>query len=443
MHSHQVNQKNDEEQALLREDDGAPYNLEMVVLDLQEQVALMSEKINDCESRMSDKTENLEDQVALIARKMENSEEHVEELIAQLSENPKRTQQAGIDEDTFSIIMTSKVKSRGWFFGYGTLYFQMILILLILGGYFRLSEDSTPFDAPISVKPEVRTGQYFAVILSLLSQQDILSAIDALIAFRSLSPANKDSGFYRLLVDDNDADELEESKECETWFLRAILPNCLKLIQGLSVLFVSFIVIIKSVDLIALLRDFSALYFLSEIDNIVFRVASRGYFGEDLQTRTEKVKHVKYEEVNNTENVTVTPSCGVERFKTHLKMFVLSALAVAMYSYLIYVARGQTSGDFLRTKYPDCTARIVWRIGDGKCDNRDPYNTKACGYDGGDCLEFNNKYPGCKASNPSLIGNGRCENENVLSLIYNTEACGYDGGDCKPREISTLDPLVP
>ena len=195
----------------------------------------------------------------------------------------------------------------------------MTLIIIILIWYFRLSKGTTPFDAPIRVNNEVRPGQFSAVILSLLSQQDILTAIDSLIAFRSSSPANKDSGFYRLLVDDNDADELEEGgqrKERDTWFLRAILPNCLKLIQGLSVLVVALIVIIKSDDLIALLRDFTALYFLSEIDNIFFKVASQGCFGEDLQARTEKVKHVKYVEVNNMEDVTTTTSCCVvERFK--------------------------------------------------------------------------------------------------------------------------------
>ena len=246
------------------------------MLDLQEKVALF----------MSDKFKDSESCISLVAEKQDKTEEGFadDHQISPVSDNPKT---CGIDEDTFSIMMTSKV---GWVLGFGTFAFQMTQIIIILKGYFRLSDDSTPFDAPIRVNNEVRAGQFSAVILSLLSQQDILSAIESLIAFRSSSPENKDSGFfYRLLVDDNDADELEESKECKTWFLRAILPNCLKLIQVISVLFVALIVIIQSDDLIALLRDFSALYYLSEIDNIIFKVTSRGYFGEDLKARTEKV----------------------------------------------------------------------------------------------------------------------------------------------------------
>ena len=83
MHS-QVNQNNNDEEQAVREDDGAPHDLEMVVLDLQqEQVALV---MPDSESHMTsliaekqDKTENLEDQAALIAREMENSVEHFED----------------------------------------------------------------------------------------------------------------------------------------------------------------------------------------------------------------------------------------------------------------------------------------------------------------------------------------------------------------------------
>ena len=138
-----------------------------------------------------------------------------EQILAMISGNPKTS---GINEDTFSVMMTSKVFSLGWVLGVGTFAFQMTLIVIILIGYYKLSNNSTPFDAPIRVTNEVRIGQFSAVILSLLSQQDIWTAIDALIVFRSSSPANNERGFYRLLVDDDNDGALQRGngKECAT-----------------------------------------------------------------------------------------------------------------------------------------------------------------------------------------------------------------------------------
>ena len=63
-------------------------------------------------------------------------------------------------------------------------------------------------------------------------------------------------------------------------------------------------------------------------------------------------------------------------------------------------------------------------IGDGTC-NGGVYNTEECGFDGGDCLDFNNRYPNCTVDVPYFIGDGTCNGG-----MYNTEECGFDGGDC-------------
>jgi hypothetical protein len=64
-------------------------------------------------------------------------------------------------------------------------------------------------------------------------------------------------------------------------------------------------------------------------------------------------------------------------------------------------------------------------IGSGYC-NGGVYNTEECGFDGGDCEEFNTLYPNCTVDNPGWIGNEYC---NKLAP-YDTFECGFDGGDC-------------
>jgi|AntRauTorckE5430_2_1112549.scaffolds.fasta_scaffold23765_1 hypothetical protein len=80
--------------------------------------------------------------------------------------------------------------------------------------------------------------------------------------------------------------------------------------------------------------------------------------------------------------------------------------------------------------YPNCNVQLPYHIGDGICHggtqfNGGDYNTAECGFDGGDCEEFNAKYPNCNVANPSWIGAGHCNGGD-----YNTAACGFDGGDC-------------
>jgi hypothetical protein len=75
--------------------------------------------------------------------------------------------------------------------------------------------------------------------------------------------------------------------------------------------------------------------------------------------------------------------------------------------------------------YPNCKVNNPSLIGDGYCYGYD-YNTEQCGWDGGDCIEFNEKYPNCKVDSPSFIGDGFCYGGD-----YNTEECGWEGGDCE------------
>ena len=79
---------------------------------------------------------------------------------------------------------------------------------------------------------------------------------------------------------------------------------------------------------------------------------------------------------------------------------------------------------------PDCYEQFGYYLGDGICDsylNTGP-NTAVCGYDAGDCDEFNAKYPDCKSEflvPLSDVGNGECNG------YFNTAECEYDGGDCE------------
>lgn len=116
-------------------------------------------------------------------------------------------------------------------------------------------------------------------------------------------------------------------------------------------------------------------------------------------------------------------------------------------------------GLFSWEKNPSCCVPNPNFIGDGACDPDSPYNTEACGYDGGDCCkgtcdsrsifgcttkkesQFGDYGPFgfycvdptqedsidrsvCAGVEKDRIGDGMCNPE------YNTAQCNFDGGDC-------------
>ena len=84
--------------------------------------------------------------------------------------------------------------------------------------------------------------------------------------------------------------------------------------------------------------------------------------------------------------------------------------------------------------YPGCNVENPNFINDGGCDGGE-YNTIECGFDGGDCLQYNNQYPNCKVPNPYWIGYfNTCDGDE-----YNTMECGWDGGDCCAQTFPNWD----
>ena len=100
--------------------------------------------------------------------------------------------------------------------------------------------------------------------------------------------------------------------------------------------------------------------------------------------------------------------------------FLLAITHCTLYAVLVQSTQGKTISD-----YPNCKVPKPNLIGDGECFNFGEYNTVDCGFDGEDCLDFNDKYPECTVEFANFIGDGKCDEGK-----YNTVECGSDGGDC-------------
>jgi len=213
-----------------------------------------------------------------------------------------------------------------------------------------------------------------------------------------------------------------ESNDCtrRMWLLRILLPNAMKAIQGIMVLVASFIVIVQLTSTVEVLKDYSALFVVSSVDNFFFDFAEKGYFGEKVRANAEKVKDTEFEEI------------GVNHWLRALFLILIGIFVSAWVS----IFAQQVQGVYVKQAYPLCDHDAKFNntektflniIGDTRCQfpQGEGTNIVECGWDGGDCEIINDRYPGCDVDDFSLLGDGNCDRG-----VYNSKDCGFDNGDC-------------
>ncbi len=308
---------------------------------------------------------------------------------------------AGLSEDTFSLMKINPILSMSWLYSTIVYIIQFTLLLMIFAEQISSSSNSTPFDVPFVVGPTVRVGQLLAIVITVVLAQDVLMPIKELSMLWITNPKQwmKVTGY---------------DGGCMTWVMRILLPNILQLIIGTLAVMVSFVIIIQSEDVIELLADFAAMSVIAELDNVAFWFAGQGYAGDVIMKDTVKIREVEVDSLERRKLIGI-----------NLRPFLFIALLMVMIGGFTPIIIGQTNGDFFHLKYPNCAIKSTEQIdmiGNGVCDGG-YINRYECGFDGGDCQNFNSQYPTCDAANPEEVGDGECHQ------TYNTEDCGYDGGE--------------
>ncbi|GFH59482.1 hypothetical protein CTEN210_15958 [Chaetoceros tenuissimus] len=313
-------------------------------------------------------------------------------------------------DDTYTLMMiSSQAFLWHWILGFLVFATQFGLGTLTIYTQLKTSEKGTFLQIPIHTDIEVTILQVFSIFIEVYSQEDIFNAIGLLLNSRRIPLERLRAG-----------DSKEEVRV--SFMLHVLLPNIFNFLQGMSVLIASFIVILQGTEFIELMRAVTALFVISSLDDIVFSMARRGFFGRKVLLLTVAATNVDLS-VQDGENHEKSSNDGA------LKTTLLHTILLFMISFWAVVLYLQSGGFFAKQKYPECEDVVLsfnedWKLlENGVCNIA--LNHPECGFDDNDCVKFNRAYPGCVVEDIYLLGNGICNGHP-----YESVECKFDGGDC-------------
>eukprot|EP00978_Attheya_sp_CCMP212_P018999 scaffold52686_cov74-Attheya_sp.AAC.1 len=178
-------------------------------------------------------------------------------------------------KDTFSLMFICNIKSLG--FAYSVFFFalQVTILILICINALLDAPDGNPLKVPVGTSLDVIGAQVLALLVSLITQSDFMATFDLInVKF------------------DDTVLSLFEGATHTKW----IVSNLCRFIVGVFSIAISFIFIVQSTTVLELFFNFAAVQFVSELDNIAFQLAYKGYMviGDLEQTTRKLIDHVQF-----------------------------------------------------------------------------------------------------------------------------------------------------
>lgn len=230
-----------------------------------------------------------------------------------------------LPEDSFSVLKVSSLHSVAFWAAILVYFVQVGCFLLLL---FNLTEnsndDGNPLDIPANVTPAVRVTQVILLTIAVLSQDATRTGI-ALI-YKGYTPAMK-----------------EAFPNLSWWkFYGAVF---LRIAEGSLGVGVTFLLIFDSEVVIDLLLNFTAMEFISQLDEIFFGLAAQGFVGNRLKKAALKVKETKFLAATVLKDPN-DPSQGRERRGVRLHLILIATWLVMMVFWVVLTVN-QSNGVYL------------------------------------------------------------------------------------------------
>ena len=148
---------------------------------------------------------------------------------------------------------------------------QITILILIVVNLLRDAPEGNPLNVPLRNTAEVTASQGLALFISLISQRDFMTTLDLTnVVYHTKAVRNAFPQATRV---------------------RWIFSNSCRFAEAVLSVAVSFVLIVQSTEVLPLFFNFTALYFISELDNIGFRLAIKGYVTEGVEQTAKQYKY--------------------------------------------------------------------------------------------------------------------------------------------------------
>jgi hypothetical protein len=175
--------------------------------------------------------------------------------------------------DTFSLLVCSKILSPPFLLGIVVFLFQITIFSLLAGDLIN-KDSANPIRIPANVEMIVRVTQFLAIIIAVLTQTDLQTSLEQM-----------NEGYRTDLV----GKEFGDASGGKWWFATAC-----RFLQGALGLVGTFILIVRVDNVLDLLFGFTAMEFVSQLDNVAFFMAGMGYFGFQNAEKSEEINETTY-----------------------------------------------------------------------------------------------------------------------------------------------------
>jgi len=311
------------------------------------------ERIESLERSKADTERVLLERIEALEQQPKGSTSENEPLIQNEEKPPLLTDSAisrradtwELPESTYTLLIAEKVMSVSFTVGLVASAISLMSLIIVLVNELDNGTDDNPFGLPAGVSPQVRMAQFLGVIIGVLMEEEIPIGLESL--GKGLKQDNSLGGGYDMR--------------------KIVFSSILRLTIGYLFLLCLFLTVIQESDVLDIFFDVLALEFVESIDDVIFELCKRGFFGRVLRNACTRDHHITIFPSN--ENMTF------KKWTFRFIRFVYFLNASLMIIGLVVLTMKQDSGAFrcksFSLAFGDDTWEESWVIlDDGSMEKR-------------------------------------------------------------------------